>query len=1034
MKKLVLFSLCYLSVASSFAQLVFKFANANANKGDIVTVNVSVDNFLKVSATEYSMSYDSAVLEFVDLVNRHIDYVDANFGDHKTGPFVFKNGQIGCSWNRSSGDSLNLPNGTVLFGLRFKLIGKECDSSFVNLSNTPKTIDIIENDGKNIPTTSIAGKVKINGASCTSAPKTDVSLIASEECIPKNTVGCLKVSVRNFVKIESMQGTLKWDKTIARYSGIQALNLQGLGTGTFSLSADSTELGWLWDSGTGLAVTVPDDQVIFEICFTPIGTVGSFTNVSFVDVPGRPISIEDANGVLKHVVDNGKVTVCETKTTLKLYTRDTSAIENSEFCVPIYVDDFTCIESFQYAVKFDSTKLRFKRIDNIILKNLLTSLVIKTNDTINILWDNGTFGPQTLGKGTPMFDICFDVIVPCTSTTKLNMLPLMGNLEFTSDCVDPEPQIIIGDGLITVKCKPADTPMAIVILGKTDISCFGVCDGTASANVTGGSKSYKYAWIDQINGNGTTVVSTVKDPTNLCAGKYRLKVTDMVSNTMVTSSEVTIVDATPITIQATVTHETDPPKNNGVINITPSGGMPSYTFKWFRVGNNTVLMTTEDLGPRACGNYAVSVTDSKGCVNVDTFRINCPVSKLIAKIVKIDSSKCFGDCLGKLRVDTEGGAIPYKYKWSVPNETSITIDSLCAGTYSVTVTDANDSVSVATFILTEPTKISISVTSITPDCGTGNGGAAVSVTNGTPSYTYAWKNSSNVTVSTAIPLVNVPKGTYVLCVTDANKCVQCTEIIIPMCTDTSKITVNVTVDKNISCSGICDGKLIASVIGGTQPFIYKWSHNANLNSNIADQLCSGIYTVTVTDAGGKTNTGRATITATNAIQITVKRLSCATKRTAADGKYEAIVSGGTKPYQYEWCNGATTASVSDLVSGGCSVKVTDANGCSDTETFTVCDDEVPPADCFSGRLAISPNGDNYNENFVISCIEKYNNTLNIYDRWGKLVYAAVDYLNTWNGVNAAGEPLNEGTYMWVLVIKEAGKNDVYYKGTVTIVR
>ena len=72
--------------------------------------------------------------------------------------------------------------------------------------------------------------------------------------------------------------------------------------------------------------------------------------------------------------------------------------------------------------------------------------------------------------------------------------------------------------------------------------------------------------------------------------------------------------------------------------------------------------------------------------------------------------------------------------------------------------------------------------------------------------------------------------------------------------------------------------------------------------------------------------------------------------------------------------------------------------------------------------------------FVISCIEKYNNTLNIYDRWGKLVYAAVDYLNTWNGVNAAGEPLNEGTYMWVLVIKEAGKNDVYYKGTVTIVR
>ncbi len=1027
MKKFVLFSLCYLSVASTFAQLVFKFSNASANKGDIVTVNVSVDNFLKVSATEYSMSYDSSVLEFVDIVNRHIDYVGADFGDHKTGPFVFKNGQIGCSWSRSRGDSLNLPNGTVLFGLRFKLIGKECDSSFVNLSNTPKTIDIIENDGKAIPTTSIAGKVKINGAACTSAPNTDVSLIGSKECIPRYTKGCVKISVRNFKKIESMQCALRWDKTIARYSGIQALNLKGLSTGSFNLKADSTELDWVWDFGTGMPVTVPNDQVLFEVCFTAIGVIGNFTNVSFVDVPGRSIEITDANGVLKHIVDNGKVTVCETKTTLKIYTRDTSATENSEFCVPIYVDDFTCIESFQYAVKFDSTKLRFKRVDNIILKNVQTSLIIKTNDTINILWDNGSFGPQILGKGTSMFDLCFDVIAPCATTTKLNIIPLNGDLEFTSDCVDPEPQLIIGDGLITVKCKPADTPMAAVILGKTDISCFGVCNGTASANVTGGSKSYKYTWIDQVTNN---TVSTVKDPTNLCAGRYRLKVTDMVSNTMVTSSEVTIVDATPITIQGTVTHETDPPKNNGAINITPSGGMQPYTFKWFRVGNTTLLVTTEDFGPRACGNYFVSVTDSKGCVNVDTFTINCPVLKLVATIVKVDSSKCFGDCLGKLRVDANGGAFPYKYKWSVSNETSISIDSLCVGTYSVTVTDANDSVSVATYVLIEPTKISISVTSVTPDCGTGNGGAAVSVTNGTPAYMYSWKNSSNVTVSTAMPLVNVPKGTYVLCVTDANKCVQCAEIIIPACIDTSKITIYVTIDKNISCIGICDGKVIASVVGGIAPFTYKWAHNANLNNNIADQLCAGIYNVTVTDAVGKIGTGSATIANPNAIQIAVKLISCASDASVADGKYEALVSGGTPPYQYEWCNGATIALVNDLESGDCFVMVTDAYGCRVVQKVTICECSSSPFDCNKSSLLISPNGDGYNEYLVFESTTP-NSELIIYDKWGSVLFRNSNYSNDWNGMTNNGRELPDGVYIYTL---KSNKDLVLRKGTVTIKR
>jgi gliding motility-associated-like protein len=114
--------------------------------------------------------------------------------------------------------------------------------------------------------------------------------------------------------------------------------------------------------------------------------------------------------------------------------------------------------------------------------------------------------------------------------------------------------------------------------------------------------------------------------------------------------------------------------------------------------------------------------------------------------------------------------------------------------------------------------------------------------------------------------------------------------------------------------------------------------------------------------------------------------------------------------------------------------ITDANNCTISETFLVCTATATPGECYQGRRAISPNGDGFNDVFEIACVLDFDNFLKIYDRWGNLVFSATNYTNDWDGLNKDGSELTEGTYLWILKVDEPGKEDAYYKGTVTIVR
>ena len=131
---------------------------------------------------------------------------------------------------------------------------------------------------------------------------------------------------------------------------------------------------------------------------------------------------------------------------------------------------------------------------------------------------------------------------------------------------------------------------------------------------------------------------------------------------------------------------------------------------------------------------------------------------------------CFGDDNGELTVVAMGGTPDYTYEWDAAagGQTTATATSLVAGTYSVTVTDANGCEEITTGTVSEPTDLTATTTTTDVGCnGEATGTATVVAMGGTPDYTYLWDDAAAQTTATATGLI---AGTYNVTVTDANGC------------------------------------------------------------------------------------------------------------------------------------------------------------------------------------------------------------------------------------------------------------------------
>lgn len=468
------------------------------------------------------------------------------------------------------------------------------------------------------------------------------------------------------------------------------------------------------------------------------------------------------------------------------------------------------------------------------------------------------------------------------------------------------------------------TPLNLTMT-STPVGCFGGNNGTATANVSGGTPGYYYSWAPYGGSSATA--------SNLMTGTFTVTITDAIGCSQ--SSPVTVTQ--PLALNATVTVNNNVScynGNNGSATVVPSGGTPIYSYSWNPIGG-----TGQSATNLVAGNYVITVTDQNGCMQNVTTTITQP-TQLMGSMASTTNVSCNGGNNGSATVSASGGTTGYSYSWAPSGGSNATATNLTAGSYTVTVTDAQGCVIPVTALITEPPLLTSTISSSTNvSCyGGNNGTATVTLSGGTGPYTYVWNTSP---VQSGITANNLPEGSYFVTVTDSKGCITTSGAV--TITQPPPLTATASPSALISCNSTI--AISSSGSGGTGTYSYQWSNGATTSSITVG---TGTYVIVITDGNGCTANDSVSVMASNSTLV----VNIPTPANICFGSTTTITanaSGGFGSYNYQWNTGASTPSII-IAAGSYCVQVTDGGGCIANACVNVV--QNPPVSASIGTPAI----------------------------------------------------------------------------------
>lgn len=431
-------------------------------------------------------------------------------------------------------------------------------------------------------------------------------------------------------------------------------------------------------------------------------------------------------------------------------------------------------------------------------------------------------------------------------------------------------------------------------------SCNGRNDGKIILQVTS-NDAVSYLWS-----NG----ATTKNAENIAAGKYSVTVSTTTCSQILTNIEVKNPEVLEL-LSAIVSDASC--TDNGKIQITPKGGTFPYTYLWSNQAKTPILQNIP------IGKYSVTITDLRGCLY---YSPNFEVKK--ADALKINASlsmpKCFDEANGSIDLTVTGGGRPYTFKWN-KGQTTEDLQNIKAGTYQVSVTDANQCLVVSSaYSIVQPNLLRVNELKTDPTCkGSNNGSIILSTSGGTTPYQFIWNNGSTNT-----NLVQLSEGSFRVTLSDANGCsVTSNNITLsaPQAMSFSFLQI-----RNETCAGKSDGFINLTTNGGSSPYQFIWSSGQKTED--INNLLSGIYTLTITDSKGCIYSPEPfSIQGEQRLSIKKDSLTLPTCYNTADGKISIEVQGGSPNYSYLWSDKSFNSNIFNLKAGKYYVTVSDNIGC-----------------------------------------------------------------------------------------------------------
>jgi len=435
-------------------------------------------------------------------------------------------------------------------------------------------------------------------------------------------------------------------------------------------------------------------------------------------------------------------------------------------------------------------------------------------------------------------------------------------------------------------------------------TCDGENDGSITIQLSGGIAPYLVQWS-----NGMEELSI----DNLAPGVYTVTTTDDTGCQKTEAYEIYSGNSIQANLQEAQNISCHG-GSNGSLSLSASGGNAPYSYLW---SNG---MTGPSINGLMAGTYTATITDAYGCAGSEGFTLNEPMPISIS-IAQTSQNPCFGDTIADLSATVTGGIPAYAAIWSDGN-TGLQNSNLHAGTYTISITDANACLAIQSVTIIDPVLLTTTLTTTNETAFDANDGTATTVpAGGTPGYSFLWSNGANTsTISGLSP------GSYTVTITDINGCtVDGTEQVLAF-----GCTLDVMSGADFS---ICedDTVMITPLVTGASGNVsYLWADSST--AAFLQVMQGGEYCVTVTDGANCQNADCIVI-----VESIIPPLTCPATDESAPGANDGAVQCDSLPgiTSYLWSNDSTTSSIVGLSPGQYCVTVTHQSGCIATQCFYV---------------------------------------------------------------------------------------------------